>query len=154
MTPDDATRAAAERLRQHRAVVTAMRHPKESPYTYIEVSTGAAGFVPEAELKDMATVVTAYLAANPADDGKPVTRVWLQSRRFRPEPTNEFEGGPVNVWVLRDEHGEPVLTLDCIDSKPNEWDAFFGAIEDWNQFPRSIATRGDVRRLLAALGIA
>lgn len=61
----DGVRAAAERLRLHRRVVAEMRHPRESPYTYIEVETGAAGFVPAAELKDMATVVTAYLAEHP-----------------------------------------------------------------------------------------
>jgi hypothetical protein len=70
-------RAAAERLREHRRVMAAMEHPRNSPYTYVEVSTGAAGFVHEAELKDMATVVTAYLAEHPADGYSPLLRARL-----------------------------------------------------------------------------
>lgn len=98
-------------------------------------------------------VCRAWLAEHPADDGDAITPEWLQAVGFRDDPTRGHEGGPVNVWVLSDAHGEPLLTLDRINSETGGWDAFFGTVEDWNQFPREPQTRGDVRALCRALRI-
>ena len=80
---DDEVRAAAGRYREHRRVVLEMLHPRESPYTHIEVSTGAAGFVPAACDRDAHTLAAAVLAwedrmgvidaAGPAGRGHPLT---------------------------------------------------------------------------------
>lgn len=52
---------AAARYRKHLEVLLTMQHPKESPYTYIEVSTGAAGMVNEAWDKDADTLARALI---------------------------------------------------------------------------------------------
>lgn len=61
---------AIERYTKHLEVILLMQHPKESPYTYIEVSTGAAGMVNEAWDKDAHTIARnaiALLASQPID---------------------------------------------------------------------------------------
>jgi hypothetical protein len=132
MAGDDELREAAGRLREHRRVCAAMEHPRNSPYTYVEVSTGAAGFVPEAELKDMAAVVTAWLREHPADDGKSWTPVWLESVGFR-------EG--------RDGHSIGTGNGSTLTFADGGW--YYG----WDSEPVvDQPTRGHVRRLLAALG--
>lgn len=134
----DDVRAAAERLREHRRVVAAMEHSKASPYTYIDVSTGAAGFVPNAELRDMAAVVTAYLAEHPADDAEPVTEAWLRAVEWE-----QIRDGP--HWWLR------ALPMLRWDRRENELMIGSNSV-GWHLVSRP-TTCGDVRRLASALGI-
>ena len=59
---DGELQMAIERYRQHREVILSMQHPRESPYTFIEVSTGAAGMVNEAWDRDAHRIALAYVS--------------------------------------------------------------------------------------------
>jgi hypothetical protein len=54
---------AAERYRANRDGINAMVHPRELPYTHLEVSTGAAQMCHDAWNRDAHTLANAYLDA-------------------------------------------------------------------------------------------
>lgn len=53
--------AAASRRINHLRVIRGMRPPIESPYTYYEPTTGAAGMCPDAEMRDCVTLANAMV---------------------------------------------------------------------------------------------
>ena len=80
---DNDVRAAADRYREHKAVVARTGPAAQSPYTDIEVGTGAAGYVPAACDRDAHLLANALLAwddlagfldtAYPAVAGRPLS---------------------------------------------------------------------------------
>ena len=127
----DVTTKAAERLRQLEA------DPQNMPEEY---RTCGMHEQPVAVICDRADVSRAYLAEHPADDAEPLTISWLQSVLLRCNVTaygtleNDlftFRSGPDGAWAVwtwqMDRDGEACLVV--------------------------VKTRGDVRRLAAALGI-
>jgi hypothetical protein len=129
-------RQALERFREHRRVCTAMEHPANSPYTYVEVSTGAAGLVPEAVQKDMATIIGLCLEEHRADDGDAVTEDWLRAVGFR-----TADDGATR-WLQK-------ADLELHSQSPHGWKTFVGS-----RMLRPVSTRGQLRGLCHWLCIA
>lgn len=130
-------REAAERYRANSEGMARMVHPRELPYTHLEVSTGAAQLCPEAWNRDAHVLARAYLAANPADDEVEIDEAWLVSVGF----ALELDGA---IYVLR----YPAMRIEWAfydDAPPEFWIANFCLAH--------IKTRGQLRRLAAALNI-
>lgn len=70
-------RQAAERYRKHAQVSLYMKDMKGSPYTYIDVSTGAVGIVNEAWDNDAHRLANAYLATVQEDGEEKIDQKWL-----------------------------------------------------------------------------
>lgn len=136
-----------------RAAALEVVHAETTPP--LEACFGVDPVVPIRAWLSAKAVACFWLAGHPADDAEPITAEWVQSLRFVADTTDEFEGGPQTVWVFRDEHGDVVLTLDPPEPPPFpvEWNAYLGPVEDYNPWPRTLLTRGDLRLLLAALGV-
>lgn len=162
MSESSDVRAAAERLREHRRVCLVMRHPRESPYTHLEVSTGAAELIPGAEQKDLLTLANAYLAEHPADDGEPADADWLRSVGFLPDGDVDKPDAPLAIGLYygrTDDEiengivaGRHLLIGHAGDAMVEEYDEG-GTVVGCVEMP-SLPTRGHVRRLCAALGVA
>lgn len=141
-------RAAAERLREHRRVCLVMRHPRESPYTHLEVSTGAAELIPGAEQKDLLTLANAYLAEHPADDAEPWTLKRLVEAGFwwrAGDLVSPPEHAPGTPWRL-------VLEQACfLPPKGRVWMISFPGCTAGLGY--DLPTWGAVRKLCAVLNI-
>lgn len=151
----DDVRAAAERVRAHRAVMA--RHPEatdegdlfgfqlaSSPY-YDAGWKGVNGGRLDADRRVLAD---AYLAEHPADDAAPVTAGWLESMGF------QVKGG---WWQLR--CGDYEVYCYTSPSRPSGFVFKYESHDclddgDGAAILPDLPTRGDVRRLLAALKIA
>jgi len=106
----------------------------------------AAGNLGNAEIRDRNALATAYLAEHPADDWQPITADWLQSAGVPQTQDRSYTVGRVDsvsvVWYppgIADE-SPPQL---CISLHPD-----LGVLTFHDN-----ATRGDLRRLCAALRI-
>jgi len=88
------------------------------------------------EMGDERALAAAYLAEHPADDGEPITEEWLRSVGFKVSPDFEF------LFI------EAGLRPGTIEFDPDIGWIIFGS-----KATRLLETRGDVRRLCAALGI-
>lgn len=88
--------------------------------------------------KDVIDVANAYLAEHPADDALPIDELWLRGVGFKPRGIE----GDLWLWPLHWRHfsGEVVL-------QPAQLEIWHGVLRG---HPK---TRGDLRRLCAALGI-
>ena len=134
-TPDE-IEAAAGRLRRHRA-------GEQSASVWPDPATAWAG-------DDLDTLADAWLAEHPADDGEAITADWLtasglpQTLSPVPEYTRDRYAADFTSWrvtVVRRQFGN--------------WQMFAWATEKLcDQSVSVIAhTRGQLRRLLAALGV-
>jgi hypothetical protein len=142
---DKNVREAAERYAANHAGMMAMVHPRELPYTYIEVSTGAAGMCNDAWNRDAHTLARAYLAEH---DPTPITEDWLRSVGFESD-AEKWPGFPTwtsppskKVGPITHIHHNPMEGCDgwCVGHRAD------GSIPP-------METRGDVRLLARALGI-
>lgn len=82
-----------------------------------------------------------------------MTEEWLKATGWRRDHFDP-DDDDVQTWSIRDPGTDPVgdgLVTIC-DDGPLGWSAYFGGY-DFDQWPRQSRTRGDVRRLLAALGV-
>lgn len=118
----DELRAATERLRTH-----GYRRNKDYDSFWEPIQRQA----------DLQAVTDAYLAANPADDGEPVTHEWACS--INPNGSNLFEfGDGCSVWLNFNAQGG------------------YMQIEDGTNDGADLAlptTRGAFRKLCEALGV-
>ncbi len=112
---NDETRAAAERLRDHRTTQWPLR------------------------TQDMNTIIEAYLAEHPADDAEPITGEWLRT-------TSAY-----TFVELPDNDGTNVL-FEIEPFGPDEYRPQLSEGSDMIVL-RRLKTRGDLRRLCAALGV-
>lgn len=104
--------------------------------------TGTVPFGPgylDIDERDVMRVARACLAEHPADDDEPVTAEWLESIGFYRDGTH-----PDDPFTCR----ESALYLSPKYDDETTWVVFVEVYEIGN-----IKTRGDVRRLLTALGI-
>lgn len=96
---------------------------------------------------DEMLLADAYLAEHPADDAEPVTEGWLQAIGF----VRMQQSAAGNDLILRNEAG------NCVTYYPARRGGlagpFWGVASEWLPKPLRPATRGDVRRLLTALGV-
>lgn len=156
---DDEMRGAAERLAEF-ARIARQGTPNQAPAyrdaAYMAVYNGK----PHSQLVDMATVAEAWLAEHPADAGEPVTPDWLAAVGFREvdlswRKTGMGNESEPNAFTIG---GAPDVGYDefGVWAGDGKWaiyrisaDGFDGS-EDWLAWT---PTRGDVRRLLVALGI-
>ena len=91
-------------------------------------------------LPDLITLANAYLAEHPADDGEPVTEKWASNLSDRQE-LNEGDA----IWILGlSDTGRSVSLINRMPG--NFWCVSMGGVKI-----NMVATRGDVRRLCAAL---
>lgn len=98
-------------------------------------------------IRDMDTLTEAYLAEHPADDGEPVTEEWLRSVGF----VRMQQPAAGNDMILRNEAGNCLTYYPARRGDPAG--PLWGVVGEWLPKPLRPATRGDVRRLLLALGI-
>lgn len=144
---------AIERYTKHAEVILSMQHPKESPYTYIEVSTGAAGMVNEAWDKDAHLLARAYLATIPPDGEEPITAEWL--REVWEAKIDFYEGTTYDVVEY---HRIIFGDMDCginvefQDSTVLVYLYDAGAERISTELPH-ITTRAQLSALMTALGI-
>jgi hypothetical protein len=130
----DELRAAAERLVSRGSSLPRLTGD------WLEMSQRAQSFWADAD-----AVAAAYLTANPADDGEPIDAAWLKnvgfSRHMQPAATNELS------W-----HGGPGRYVTYYPAKnPNDL-TLWGVCGEWVPMALLPRTRGDVRRILKALG--
>jgi hypothetical protein len=94
-------------------------------------------------LKDIFILAESYLAEHPADDCEPITEEWLRSVGFSDGATGE------SLWLrCKDSQlGHLRHTAMALDLITGNWTANGLGCKECK-------TRGDVRRLAAALGIA
>lgn len=119
-------REAAERLRAHR-----LNWSEE----YRNTQQGA----------DEATLAAAYLAEHPADDGDAVTEEWLWAVGFDKQGLLWFGGGRLYLGAKWDGG------THSAEIQVGEGRGYYGC-DHTIDLPKP-QTRGDVRRLAAALGI-
>jgi hypothetical protein len=103
---------------------------------------------------DLLTLARDYLAEHPADDGEPIGFEWLAAQATRCHDEGYWDQPPNgDVWW---EIGTLSFTCDSFQSDPGEPTETVAA--DWQvdgeSLPRAMVpkTRGQFRRLLAALG--
>jgi len=132
MTPDE-LRAAAERVRRAMA--------GEHPYAiYGEDDAKTQGWY------DRKVLAEAYLAEHPADDAELVTAEWLIAvgGSLRSEEYQRFafpvSHGELIVWLTEKDAAKRIAWFDTCDDATGSYIPFDG-------------TRGQMRRLCAALGI-
>lgn len=106
-----------------------------SPTLHLGDGPGVACIRPE----DAVALAEAYLAEHPADDGEPVTAEWLESIGFYRDGVH-----PDDPFTCR----ESSIYLSPKYDDEKLWVVFVEVYELGKS-----KTRGDVRRLLAALGI-
>ena len=106
--------------------------------------------------RDAYRVAVAYQMATPADDGEPVTADWLGSVGFhRPQQVVAGTLMVTHASITNDRWDRlPVLGVGFpLRRRPDEipvWQVWvYGHARDLNHCP----TRGEIRRLLAALGV-
>lgn len=135
---DDATRAAAERLVGHAAA----RTDGDDPYRPATPHDPSQSYLFDHDQfrADIGVVGRAYLAEHPADDAEPVTAEWLASVGW---------GVTVTRTVVAYESGDLRVSGQLHDGV---WHLFGRRVE--GDCSLRCRTRGDVRRLLAALGVA
>lgn len=89
--------------------------------------------------KDVIALSEAWLAEHPADDDEPITEEWLRGVGFR-----ETKVSDEHFRIIRKDQ----VSVCCDDlSSPTTW------CMRGQEFLCSFKTRGDVRRLCAAIGI-
>jgi hypothetical protein len=124
----DELRAAAERVRRAKA--------GEHPFAiYGEDDAQTQGW------HDRKVLAEAWLAANPADDGEPVTEDWLRDQGW------DSDGYDLPYWTLPAARRRGI-TIGVFTGKSRMSRLVFG-----REPVAQPATRGDVRRLLAAIGV-
>jgi len=134
-------RQAAERYRKHAQVSLYMKDMKESPYTYIEVSTGAVGIVNEAWDNDAHRLANAYLATV-QEDGEEIPDENYLSKEW-PRLGGSFDDSEAGYLHL--EHDSLLGSLYFYLGKLRY------AISVGNSIP--ITTRSQFRSLMTGLGI-
>ena len=101
-----------------------------------------------------------WLSANPPDDDTPYDAAWLESVGFERDPDQDY------MRLLTVDDPYPTYLTSCVLEDPfNGYQACiteYETLADANKFdrddfsiisaPNSIRTRGDIRRLVAALG--
>jgi hypothetical protein len=101
----------------------------------------------DAAARRLADQLRPHLADRPADDGEPVTEEWLRSVGF----VRMQQPAAGNDMILRNEAGNCVTYYPARRGDPAG--PLWGVVGEWLPKPLRPATRGDVRRLLLALGI-
>lgn len=129
-------REAAERLRRYAAKV-----PMIDVWPLIDTD-----YPPEDQRRDDRRILAdAWLAEHPAGDQEPIDGTFLQSIGFtRPQSPASQERYSAGAWI----NGYDPILFDRPMLKRKTFDVFV-----YGRFVSHIKTRGDVRRLLTALGI-
>lgn len=143
---------AANRRRLHVDVIHNMRHPVESPYTFIDVGTGAAGMVPEAETNDLVRLADAMVAEL---DPSPVGAEWLLLMGATDIQLREHEKRwAKNRLVFSVPHRKRGIQFDIAidDFVTVHLLDRFGRMESVEALEGKV-TRGQLRTLCRALGI-
>jgi hypothetical protein len=141
----DELRAAAERYRRG-----------EDGYRNSDPTLDPTGWMASAAHDgDARLLAAAYLAEHPDDDGEPIDFEWLATQAKRCHDEGYWDQPPTgDVWW---EAGPLSFTCDSFQSDPGEPTETVAA--DWQvdgePLPRAMVpkTRGQFRRLLAALGV-
>ena len=147
----DELRAAAERVRRVRQVEA----EGYDLWNATHAVYGPTGHRNHSSARDERAVIDAYLAEYAADSGEPVTEEWLREIGFVGGDSFRVASGPVDAM------GRAHLCFGFLpvpdDETPRAWSQYghytrFGNTERANVPIPMPATRGDVRRWLAALG--
>lgn len=96
----------------------------------------AAGNLGNADIADRNALAAAYLAEHPADDAEPITANWLAAVGFTSPGafTHTIDGGITMEWFSGGDLGQ--------------WECIIG-----DHVCPDFGTRGQLRRLCAALGV-
>ena len=102
-----------------------------------------------ADMRAAIVLARAYIAANPADDGEPVTDEWLRSlgfsRHMQPAACCHLSIKTTTLTLTR--------WQDKAGDGPIRWSVSGQDYSDWLPHCLWPVTRGQVRRLCAAIGI-
>ena len=95
----------------------------------------------------------AWLVAHPADSDEPITEAWLRACGFKDyaEPS-KYCSSYLSLWLERKEHNAAILAVHW--ALPSNRDGHYWSANSFSLYKAAYPkTRGDVRRLCAALGV-